>query len=88
MRKQTRTILQEINNLSLNKDKDYLIESTANNLIRSCSNLIELIGQTYNEDIASELEKRFINSIRTNDPKKFKRGIQRIIENKRNKNAP
>ena len=56
MKKQTRTILQELNNLNLTGDKDRLIETTANNII---------------------------NSIKNGDPKKFKRGIDKIIESKK-----
>ena len=33
MKKQTRSILQELNNLAITSDKDRLIESTANNII-------------------------------------------------------
>ena len=33
MKKQTRSILDELNNLGLNKDQDRLIETTANNII-------------------------------------------------------
>lgn len=83
MRKQTRSILQELNNLALNKNNDLIIDSTANNIINSSINLINLIYENYNPAEAAELEKRFINSIRSADPNKFKRGIQRIIENKR-----
>ena len=32
MKKQTRSILQELNNLAITSDKDRLIESTANNI--------------------------------------------------------
>ena len=88
MRKQTRSILQELSNLAINKDNDLLVESTANNIINSSINLINLIYENYNENDAAELEKRFINSVRTGDPNKFKRGIKRIIESKRNKNGP
>ena len=83
MRKQTRSILQELNNLALNKNNDLIIDSTANNIINSSINLINLIYENYSPIEAAELEKRYINSIRTGDPNKFKRGIQRIIENKR-----
>jgi len=83
MRKQTRTILQELNNLALNKNNDLLIDATANNIINSAINLITLIHESYDTDTAIELEKRLVSSIKTYDPKKFKRGIQRIIENKR-----
>ena len=87
MRKQTRSILQELSNIAINKDNDLLVESTANNIINSSINLSNLIYENYNTDDAAELEKRFINSIRSADPNKFKRGIHRIIESKRNKNA-
>ena len=35
MKKQTRSILQELNTLSITNDKDRLIESTASNIINS-----------------------------------------------------
>ena len=72
-----------MNNLALNKNNDLIIDSTANNIINSSINLINVIYENYSPIEAAELEKRFINSIRTGDPNKFKRGIQRIIENKR-----
>ena len=36
---------------------------------------------------ALELERRFINSIRSGDPRKFKRGITKIKESKKNGNS-
>ena len=83
MKKQTRSILQELNNLAITSDKDRLIESTANNIINSSINLINLINSEYDATTASELERRFLNSIRSSDPKKFKRGITKIIESKK-----
>ena len=83
MKKQTRSILQELSNLGLHRNSDLIIDSTADNIIKSSINLINLIHENYSPTEAAELEKRFINSIRSADPNKFKRGIQRIIENKR-----
>ena len=45
MKKQTRSILQELNTLSITNDKDRLIESTASNIINSSINLINLINK-------------------------------------------
>lgn len=87
MRKQTRSILQELNSLNIRKDKDYLIESTADNIINSSINLIEMIYATYDQATANELHRRFLNSLKSGDPSKFKRGIQRIVESKRKRNA-
>ena len=82
MKKHTRSILEELNNLGLNRDNDRLIETTANNIINSSINLINSINQTYDAATAGELERRFLNSIKSGDPRKFKRGIEKIIENK------
>ena len=84
MKKRTRSILEELNTVHGKQDKDYLIESTANNIIESSINLLSRIHATYDVETASELERRFINSIKSNDPKKFRRSMQRIIESKKN----
>ena len=84
MKKRTRSILQELNTVHGSKDKDYLIESTANNIIESSINLLSRIHSNYDIDTASELERRFLNSIKSGDPRKFRRSMQRIIESKNN----
>jgi len=82
MKKRTRSILQELNSLGQRQDTDLQIEATASNIIESAANLLERIGTVYDEETADELERRFLNSIKSGDPKKFKRGIQKVIENK------
>jgi len=84
MKKRTRSILEELNNLDRARDNDLLIETSANNIIESAINLLNKIGNTYDENTAGELERRFINSIKSGDPRKFKRGIQKVIESKNN----
>ena len=83
MKKRTRSILQELNNLSMSKSNDHLIETTANNIIESAINLLNRINEQYDEVTASEMERRFLNSIRTGDTKKFKRAIDKVIESKK-----
>ena len=83
MKKQTRSILQELNNLH-RKDSDFLIESSANNIIESSINLLSRIHNTYDAATANDLERRFINSIKSGDPRKFRRSINKIIEGKKN----
>ncbi len=82
MRKSTRSILQEINEIGLSRDAELVIESRGSNIIQSAINLIELIRENYDVETASELERRLINSIKTGDGTKFKRGIKRIQESK------
>jgi hypothetical protein len=84
MRKKTRSILEELNNLGRSNNDDHLIGATANNIIESSINLLNRISDTYDENTASELERRFINSIKSGDPRKFRRGIQKVIEGKNN----
>jgi hypothetical protein len=82
MRKSTRSILQELNDVGLSRNTDLVIESRGSNIIQSAINLLEMIRESYDIETASELERRFINSIKGADPTKFKRGIKRIQEDR------
>lgn len=84
MKKATRSILDELNNLNFNRNKTHLIETTGTNLIDSTINLFEQINEHYTEEEALELERRFINSVKSADPRKFKRGVMKINESKKN----
>jgi len=84
MKRRTRSILQELNDLGSSRNADYIIEQRGANLVESATNLLTLIGQTYDADTAGEIERRFINAIKSGDVRKFKRGIQKIIESKNN----
>lgn len=83
MKKRTRSILEELNSIGMERDADHLIEARGSNIIESAINLLERISRTYDENTASELERRFINSIKSGDPRKFKRSLQTVIESKR-----
>ena len=82
MRKSTRSILQELSDLGVSRDKDLVIEARGSNLIQSAVNLLTLIREQYDIETAAELERRFINAIRTGDAAKFKRGIKKIQESR------
>jgi hypothetical protein len=84
MRKSTRSILQELSDLGLSRNTDMIVESRASNLIQGAVNLLNLIRENYDIETAAELERRFINSIKTGDITKFKRGIKKIQESKDN----
>jgi hypothetical protein len=87
MRKRTRSILEELNSVYGKRDADRFIDTTANNIIESSINLLSRIHSTYDVETASELERRFLNSIKSGDPRKFRRAITKIIESKeRNEN--
>jgi hypothetical protein len=82
MKKSTRSILQELSELSVNRNKDSVIESRGSNLIESAINLLSLIRENYDIETSAELERRFINAIRTAEPAKFRRGIKKIQESR------
>ena len=88
MKLKTRSILQELNEVAGLKNKDMLIESRATNIINSAINLFESIHKHYDEESAAELERRFINAIKGQDPAKFTRGIRKISESKRKSRTP
>ena len=82
MRKRTRSILQELNNLHQTRG-DEVIQTTGTNRIESSINLISKLYETYDEKTAGELERRFLNSIRAGSSRKFKTGVDKIIESKK-----
>jgi hypothetical protein len=86
MRKSTRSILQGLTEVGVNRNTDAIIESRGANLIDSAVNLLTLIREQYDLETAAELERRFINAIRTAEPAKFKRGIKKIQEGRQNNN--
>lgn len=83
MRKSTRSILQELSDLGVHRDTDLIIESRGSNLIESAVNLLMLIRENYDIETAAELERRFINAIRSGDSAKFKRGVKKIQESRK-----
>jgi hypothetical protein len=82
MQKKTRSILEELESMHINRDSRYLIESRAENIMASAINLLEMISNTYSEADAENLTRKFLNSIKLRDPSKFKRSLGRVDEGK------
>lgn len=83
MKKRTRSILEELNSIGHSRDSRLLIENRGNNIITSAINLLNLVRETYSAEESSELERRFLNAIRTGEPIKFKRGLIKIHESQK-----
>ena len=77
MKKQTRSILEEIGNMVPQQDRATIIESRASHVINSAINVINMIHENFDNDVAIELERRLINSIRGKDTTKFSRGVRK-----------
>ena len=54
------------------------MESRANHVISGAINLVNYIRENYDAEQAAELERRLINSIRSQDSTKFTRGVRRM----------
>ena len=83
MKRQTKSILQELNSFSIKKDIELVVESRALHVINSAINILDMVRENFDDDVALDLERRLLNSIRASDPDKFRRGIRRISESKR-----
>jgi len=81
LQKRTRSILEELSSMSVQRDRSSLVESRANNVISSAINLLNYIKENYDAETSAELERRLLNSIRTQDPQKFTRGVRRLGKN-------
>lgn len=83
MKKRTRGILEELSSVGRKDYSDEFIQTTGSNIIESAINLLSKIHETYPADAALDLERRFLNAIRSNNPRKFKTGVDKIIETKK-----
>jgi len=81
MQKHTRSILDELESIYQEKhagdDQNYIIESRARNVIASAVRLIEQMEETYTEQEAENLSRKFLNAIRTRDVNKFARALRK-----------
>lgn len=81
MQKRTKSILEELNDMYVSRDRRHLIESRAANLIETAVNLLEQIDATYTPEQAENLTRKFLNAIRARDVGKFTRSAKRTNEN-------
>jgi hypothetical protein len=82
VKRHTRSLLEELNDIAVKKDTEAVIESRAAHLIDSAVNLLAMIRESFDPESAYELERRFLNSIKAGDPAKFTRGIRKLRDNK------
>jgi hypothetical protein len=82
LKKVTRSLLEELNSITLKKDNEALIEARATHVIDSAINLLAFIKENFSPDEAYELERRLLNSIKGGDSSKFTRSIRKLRDNK------
>lgn len=82
MQRKTKSLLEELNEVAIKRDSELVVEARAQHVINSAINLLQLIRENFSPEISYELERRFINSIKSNDPAKFTRSIRKLRDNK------
>ena len=87
MQKKTRSILEELSSVRVNKEPENFVESRASHIIDSAINLVNYIREKFDQETAYVLEKKFNSAIKNLDPDKFSRGVNKIKELKDVKNS-
>jgi hypothetical protein len=77
MQKKTRSLLEELDSLYIERDRKVLIENRATNVIESAIRLIEQIESEYSAEQAENLTRKLLNAIRAKDAGKFSRSVKR-----------
>jgi hypothetical protein len=80
MQRQTRSLLQELEELGNNRDKNHIIESRASNIIASAIHLLEMINRQYPPEKAQILEKKLLSAIKSRDTDRFAKSLRKKSE--------
>jgi hypothetical protein len=81
MQKKTRSLLEELDSMYIERDRRHVIENRAANVIASAIRLLEQIEETYSPDQAENLKRKLLNAINQRDPAKFTRTVRRTDAN-------
>jgi REP element-mobilizing transposase RayT len=81
MQKKTRSLLEELDAMYIERDQRHVIENRANNIIASAIRLLEQIDSTYSPEQAENLNRKLLNAIKLRDPSKFTRTVRRTDAN-------
>lgn len=81
MQKKTRSLLEELDAMYIERDQRHVIETRASNVIASAIRLLEQIDETYAPDQAENLKRKLLNAINQRDPGKFTRTVRRTDAN-------
>jgi len=77
MQKKTRSLLEELDSLYVERDRRLIIETRADSIISSAIRLIEQIEAEFGTEQADNLTRKLLNAIRTKDAGKFSRSVRR-----------
>jgi hypothetical protein len=81
MQKKTRSLLEELDSMYVERDSRHVIETRASNVIASAIRLLEQIDANYTTEQADNLTRKLINAIKLRDPGKFTRSVRKTDAN-------
>jgi len=81
MQKKTRSLLEELDSMYIERDQRHVIENRATNIIASAIRLLEQIDESYTPEQADNLTRKLINAIKLRDPGKFTRTVRKTDAN-------
>jgi len=81
MQKKTRSLLEELDAMYIERDNRHVIENRASNIIASAIRLLEQIEESYSPEQAENLQRKLINAIKLRDPGKFTRTVRKTDAN-------
>jgi hypothetical protein len=81
MQKKTRSLLEELDAMYIERDSRHVLETRASNVIASAIRLLEQIDQSYTPEQAENLKRKLLNAINHKDPAKFTRSVRRTDAN-------
>jgi hypothetical protein len=81
MQKKTRSLLEELDAMYIERDSRHVIETRATNVIASAIRLMEQIDESYTPEQADNLKRKLLNAINHRDPGKFTRSVRRTDAN-------
>ena len=77
MQKKTRSTLEELDTLYIERDRQAVIETRASNVIATAIRLLEQIDAEYPAEQAENLQRKLLNAIRHRDTGKFSRSVRK-----------
>jgi len=81
MQKKTRSILEELDSLYIERDRRLVIENRAATIIVNAIRLLEQIDSEFDTETAEALNRKFLNAIRTKNAGKFSRSVRKTDAN-------
>jgi len=80
MAKKIGSLLEELDQILPDTNRMRLVESKGDHIISSAINFLRMINESFGNEQAADLQKRFFSAIKNGDYRRFERGVRKIKE--------